>query len=104
MQDSTTFVRIFRSAFRDPILPVFAKPAECEQARNMKAESLSRAFAELSTPLIADVALRLKIPLRISPTGIQPVTSNQRLAGSALPVRHLGRVDDFLVVVQDVQS
>ena len=103
MRDSATFVRIFRSAFRDPILPVFAKPAECEQARNMKAESLSRAFAELSTPLIADAALRLKIPLRISPTGIQPVTPNQRLAGSALPVRHFGSVDVFLEAMQGAQ-
>jgi hypothetical protein len=46
----------------------------------MEAESLSRAFAELSTPLIADAALRLKIPLRISPPGIRPVTPNQRFA------------------------
>src|SRR4029453_6526583 len=44
----------------------FAKPAECEQNRGMEAESLSRAFAELSTPLIADAALRLKIPTRIN--------------------------------------
>ena len=62
----------------------------------MKAESLARAFAELSTPLIADAALRLKIPLRISPTGIRSVTPNQRLAGPALPVRHFGSVDVFL--------
>src|SRR5256886_16844610 len=38
------------------------------------------AFAELSTPLIADAALRLKIPLRISPPGIRPVTPDRRLA------------------------
>jgi 4-hydroxy-4-methyl-2-oxoglutarate aldolase len=62
----------------------------------MEAESLSRAFAELSTPLITDAALRLKIPLRISPPGIRPVTPNQRLAGPALPVRHFGSVDVFL--------
>jgi 4-hydroxy-4-methyl-2-oxoglutarate aldolase len=62
----------------------------------MKAESLSRAFAELSTPLVADAALRLKIPLRISPPGIRPVINNQRLAGPALPVRHFGSVDVFL--------
>ena len=62
----------------------------------MKAESLSRAFTELSTPLIADAALRLKIPVRICPPGIQPVTPNQRLAGPALPVRHFGSVDVFL--------
>jgi regulator of RNase E activity RraA len=66
----------------------------------MEAESLSRAFAELSTPLIADAALRLKIPLRISPPGIRPVTPNQRLAGPALPVRHFGSVDVFLEAMQ----
>src|SRR5438445_7120796 len=78
----------------------FAKPAECEQDRGMEAESLSRAFAELSTPLIADAALRLKIPLRISPPGIRPVTPNQRLAGPARPVRHFGSVDVFLEAMQ----
>jgi len=66
----------------------------------MKAESLSRSFAQLFTPLIADAAMRLKIPFRISPPGIQPVTLNQRLAGPALPVRHFGSVDVFLEAMQ----
>src|SRR6476469_4678554 len=70
----------------------------------MTAESLSRAFAQLSTPLIADAALRRKIPLRISPPGIRPVTPNQRLAGPALPVRHFGSVDVFLEAMQNAQS
>jgi 4-hydroxy-4-methyl-2-oxoglutarate aldolase len=61
------------------------------------------AFAELSTPLIADAALRLKIPLRISPPGIRQVTPNQRLAGHALPVRHFGSVDVFLEAMQSAQ-
>ena len=69
----------------------------------MKAESLSRAFGELSTPLIADAALRLKIPVRICPPGIRPVTLNQRLAGPALPVRHFGSVDVFLEALQTAQ-
>jgi Demethylmenaquinone methyltransferase len=69
----------------------------------MTAESLSRAFAQLSTPLIADAALRLKIPFRISPPGIRPVTPNQRLAGPALPVRHFGSVDVFLEAMQGAQ-
>jgi regulator of RNase E activity RraA len=69
----------------------------------MEAESLSRAFAELSTPLIADAALRLKIPLRISPPGIRPVTPDQRLAGPTLPVRHFGSVDVFLEAMQGAQ-
>jgi len=69
----------------------------------MKAESLSRAFAELSTPLIADAALRLKIPVRICPPGIRSVTSNQRLAGPALPARHFGSVDVFLEAMLSAQ-
>jgi 4-hydroxy-4-methyl-2-oxoglutarate aldolase len=69
----------------------------------MEAELPSRAFAELSTPLIADAGLRLKIPLRISPPGIRPVTPNQRLAGRALPVRHFGSVDVFLEAMQNAQ-
>src|SRR5206468_3390341 len=68
-----------------------------------KAESLSYAFAELSTPLVADAALRLKIPLRISPPGIRAVTPNQRLAGPALAVRHFGSVDVFLEAMQGAQ-
>jgi 4-hydroxy-4-methyl-2-oxoglutarate aldolase len=65
------------------------------------AESLSRAFAELSTPLIADAALRLKISFRIASPGIRSVTPNQRLAGPALPVRHFGSVDVFLEAMQN---
>jgi len=69
----------------------------------MEAELLSRASAELSTPLIADAGLRLKIPLRISPPGIRPVTPNQRLAGPVLPVRHFGSVDVFLEAMEGAQ-
>ena len=53
----------------------------------MTAESLSRAFAQLSTPLIADAALRLKIPFRITPPGIRPITPN-RHADNLLSVAH----------------
>src|SRR5436309_15460175 len=104
MQNSTALVGIFplRVSYRS-VFPSFAKPAECEQARSMKAESLSYAFAELSTPLVADAALRLKIPLRISPPGIRAVTPNQRLAGPALAVRHFGSVDVFLEAMQGAQ-
>src|SRR5215469_17997305 len=66
----------------------------------MRAESVSSAFAKLSTPLIADAALRLKIPLRMSPPGIRPIIPNQRLAGPVLPVRHFGSVDVFLEAMQ----
>jgi 4-hydroxy-4-methyl-2-oxoglutarate aldolase len=75
-------------------------PPECEQGQNMEAESVSREFAELSTPLIADAGLRLKIPIRIAPPGISAVNENQRVAGPALPVRHFGSVDVFLEAMQ----
>jgi 4-hydroxy-4-methyl-2-oxoglutarate aldolase len=57
---------------------------------------LNEKFDELSTPLVADAALRLRLPLRIAPQGICPVMTGSRLAGQALPVRHYGSVDIFL--------
>jgi 4-hydroxy-4-methyl-2-oxoglutarate aldolase len=81
----------------------FANPAKGAHDRSMTAESLSCAFGQLSTPLITDAALRLKIPFRISPPGIRPVTPNQRLAGPVLPVRHFGSVDVFLEAMQGAQ-
>jgi len=62
--------------------------------------TLSVNFAELCTPLVADAALRLKIPVRFAPPGIRPVIENQRLAGPAVPVRHFGSVDVFLEAMQ----
>jgi regulator of RNase E activity RraA len=62
--------------------------------------NLQQNFAELSTPLIADAMLRLKLPLRVAPAGIcAVVTSATRLAGWALPVKHFGSVDVFLEVM-----
>jgi 4-hydroxy-4-methyl-2-oxoglutarate aldolase len=69
----------------------------------MKAEALSRAFDKLSTPLIGDAALRLKVPFRISPPGIRSVMPNQRLAGPVLPARHFGSVDVFLEAMQNAR-
>jgi 4-hydroxy-4-methyl-2-oxoglutarate aldolase len=45
---------------------------------------------------MADAALRLRLPCRIAPSGIQPVLSGGRLAGCALPAKHFGSVDVFL--------
>jgi len=73
------------------------------QAREVKNQLLIESFADLSTPLVADAALRLKIPLRIAPPGISPVISGRRLAGQALPARHFGSVDVFLEAMQNAQ-
>ena len=54
------------------------------------------AFAELSTPLLADACIRHDVPLRAAPPGIGAVVSGRRIAGRALPARHYGSVDVFL--------
>jgi 4-hydroxy-4-methyl-2-oxoglutarate aldolase len=54
------------------------------------------AFAELSTPLVADACVRLGVPLRAAPPGIGAVVPGQRIAGRALSARHYGSVDIFL--------
>lgn len=66
----------------------------------MDARALSDAFRELSTPLIADACLRLKIPFQLAPDGIHPVTPGLRAAGRVLPARHAGSVDVFLEAME----
>lgn len=61
---------------------------------------LRSAFAGLSTPLLADACVRLKLPLRTAPPGIRPVKAKSRLAGRVLPVRHYGSVDIFLEALE----
>ena len=59
-------------------------------------QQLNEIFAELSTPLIADACLRLKITLRLAPAGIRPLAMENHIAGRVLPARHYGSVDIFL--------
>ena len=54
--------------------------------------------------MIADACLRLGLPLRLAPTGIQPVVAGQRLAGGALPARHYGSVDVFLEALEAAEA
>ena len=68
----------------------------------MKEQSRST-FSELSTPLVADAALRRKIAFRIAPPGIKPVVPGTRIAGDALPAQHFGSVDVFLEAMQHSQ-
>ena len=69
----------------------------------MDTKSLNETFADLSTPLVADAAIRLKLGLRIAPIGIRAIIPNLRLAGPALPVRHYGSVDVFLEAIDESQ-
>jgi 4-hydroxy-4-methyl-2-oxoglutarate aldolase len=60
-------------------------------------------FSKLSTPLVADAALRRKIAFRVAPPGIKPVVPGTRIAGDALPAQHFGSVDVFLEAMQHSQ-
>ncbi len=62
----------------------------------MKNSKLGEAFLQLSTPLIMDACLRLKVPAKIAATGIHPIIPGSQIAGRALPARHFGSVDVFL--------
>jgi len=66
----------------------------------LKNQSLSEAFRDLSTPLVADACVRLSLALRLAPPDIGPVVPGSRLAGRALPVRHYGSVDVFLEAME----
>jgi 4-hydroxy-4-methyl-2-oxoglutarate aldolase len=70
----------------------------------MNNQQISETFSELSTPLIADACLRLKLPLRFAPSGIHPLTRENHTAGRALPVRHYGSVDIFLEALGAAQA
>jgi 4-hydroxy-4-methyl-2-oxoglutarate aldolase len=58
--------------------------------------SVLKAFADLSTPLVADACVRAGVPLCAAPAGIAAVVPGQRIAGRVLPSRHYGSVDVFL--------
>jgi 4-hydroxy-4-methyl-2-oxoglutarate aldolase len=66
----------------------------------LKNRELAEAFANLSTPLIADAALRLRLPCRVAPFGMQPLIPRTRVAGRALPAKHFGSVDVFLEAIE----
>jgi regulator of RNase E activity RraA len=53
-------------------------------------------FSQLSTPMIADACIRLKLPVRSMPAGLTSLIPGSKVAGRALPVRHYGSVDIFL--------
>src|SRR2546421_1827547 len=67
-------------------------------------ETLAEQFAELSTPLVVDAALRLKIPFRLAPSGIAPVLPKTRAAGRVLPAKHFGSVDVFLEAMETAEA
>jgi 4-hydroxy-4-methyl-2-oxoglutarate aldolase len=69
----------------------------------MDNQELAEAFAQLSTPVIADACFRVAASLRIAPSGIRGVPPGSKLAGRALPVQHFGSVDVFLEALEGCQ-
>ena len=70
----------------------------------MTNSTLAEQFAQLSTPLVLDAAVRLKLPFRIAPFGIAPIVPGTRAAGRVLPARHFGSVDVFLEAMETAQA
>jgi 4-hydroxy-4-methyl-2-oxoglutarate aldolase len=65
--------------------------------------AFAKKFATLSTPLVADAALRLQLPVRFAPPGIASLIPGSRVAGPVLPARHFGSVDVFLEAMQNAR-
>ncbi|MEW6530112.1 MAG: RraA family protein [Thermodesulfobacteriota bacterium] len=62
------------------------------------------AFAELSTPLVADACVRLDVPLLVAPQGIRPLKPGTAIGGPVLPVVHYGSVDIFLEAMHSAEE
>ncbi len=71
---------------------------------DVNSQDLNKRFAELSTPLVADACLRLRLPYHVAPFGIRSVGEASHIAGRVLPVRHYGSVDIFLEVLGMAQQ
>lgn len=56
-------------------------------------------FSTIATPLIADAAIRLKVPFRVAASGIRPISPRMQATGRVRPVRHYGSVDIFLEAI-----
>ncbi len=66
----------------------------------MKPLELQRTYLDLTTPHVADAALRLGIDLRAAPAAVRPLWADTHLVGRARPAQHTGSVDVFLEAVE----
>ena len=70
----------------------------------MNNRELADNFTRLATPLIADAALHLRLPMRIAPFGLRPILPESQVAGYALPAKHFGSVDVFLEAMESANA
>jgi regulator of RNase E activity RraA len=62
----------------------------------MDHHELRQRFAALTTAHLADACIRAQVPVRCAPAPLRAAVPGSRLAGRALPARHVGSVDIFL--------
>ena len=67
---------------------------------------LRRRFEHLTTAHVADACTRLGLPVRCGPANLRAVVPvpGRRLAGRALPARHVGSVDVFLEAFEAAEA
>jgi 4-hydroxy-4-methyl-2-oxoglutarate aldolase len=70
----------------------------------MNNDQITSVFSTLSTPLISDAMIRLKLPQRFAPFGIRSLTPGMRISGRVLPARHYGSVDVFLEAMNNASK
>ncbi|MHA2058153.1 MAG: RraA family protein [Candidatus Thorarchaeota archaeon] len=70
----------------------------------MKNSEMAERFSRLSTPLVADACIRLRVSFNVAPFGIRPVLSDSRVGGRIFPVRHFGSVDVFLEAMNEAEE
>lgn len=66
----------------------------------MEASELHSLYLDLTTPHVADAAMRLGIPVRQAPTSLAPMWEETHIVGRALTARHAGSVDVFLEAIE----
>jgi 4-hydroxy-4-methyl-2-oxoglutarate aldolase len=66
----------------------------------MDATELTTIFEELTTPLVADACVRLRVDVRCAPSDLRPLKPSDRILGPVRPARHYGSVDIFLEALE----
>jgi regulator of RNase E activity RraA len=70
----------------------------------MDNEELRRRTASLSAANVADGCVRAGVQVRFGPPLLRPVVAGSRMAGRALPARHVGSVDIFLEAFEHAEA
>ncbi|MFJ2621214.1 RraA family protein [Glutamicibacter sp. NPDC087344] len=67
----------------------------------MDSHELQRLYLDLTTPHVADAVMRLGIPVRQAPAGLNALWSETHIVGRVLPAQHTGSVDVFLEAINN---